>query len=108
MAAKKNILKEIVSGNWMGRNVKASNLYYMLFVVFLILAVIYNRYRAEELILEKRKLKEDVEILHSKHTKIETKLMFMGTERKVVSDSVIVNLGLELPKTPPKQIIINK
>ena len=106
MAIKKNILKHIVTGNWMGSNVNASNLYYMLSLVGLILIIIFNRYRAEELILEKRKLKEDVEILHSKHTKIETKLMFLGTERKVVSDTIILKLGLKLPETPPKQIII--
>jgi len=100
------ILKNIITGNWLGNKVKASNLYFILFIVIFIIYVIYNRYRAEELILDKRELKEEVEILHSKHTKIETKLMFLGTERKVANDSTIIKLGLKLPDKPPKQIII--
>ena len=49
---------------------------------------------------------ENVEILHSKYTKIQTKLMVLGTERKVASDSTIIKMGLKLPENPPKVIVI--
>jgi len=102
------ILKNIITGNWLGAKLNTKNIYFILFIVAFIIFVIYNRYRAEELILEKRALKKEVEILHSKHTKIQTKLMFLGTERKVAEDSTVIKLGLHLPKMPPKQIIIEE
>ena len=99
-------IRNIITGNWLGTKMSAANIYYILFIVCLIIFVIYNRYRAEELILEKRALRKEVEILHSKHTKIQTKLMFLGTERKVASDSTIIKIGLKVPEQPHKQIII--
>ncbi len=74
--------------------------------MFLTVLVIYNRYRAEELIIEKNKLKNDVEILHSKYTKSNTKLMTSGTERKIAEDTLIKARGLKLPKNPLPQIVI--
>lgn len=106
MGKGKKIIRNIVTGNWLGSEIKPTSIYFAVFVVFLITLLIYNRYRTEELIVKKRKLKEEVEILHSKHTKIDTKLMEFGTERKVANDSTIIGLGLELPKKPPMQIII--
>jgi hypothetical protein len=104
--AKKTILKDIITGNWLGKEIKAKNIYYILFVTFLIILLIYNRYRAEELILKKKDLRENVEILHSKYTKIQTKLMVFGTERKVATDSTLIKAGLKLPDKPPKIIEI--
>ena len=108
MAGASKILRSILTGNWLGSEVKPANMYYILFVVLLVIFLIYNRYRAEELIVEKRLLKEEVEILHSKHTKIDTKLMTLGTERKVAGDSTIIKIGLKLPENPVKQIVIEK
>ena len=104
--ANKNIVKNIITGNWLGTGIKAKSMFYILFVVTLIILLIYNRYRAEEIILEKKALNEDVEILHSKYTKIQTKLMVWGTERKVASDSTIIKMGLRLPEKPPRVIVI--
>ncbi|MCF6365763.1 MAG: hypothetical protein L3J35_06120 [Bacteroidales bacterium] len=108
MANTNKIIRNILTGKWLGSEIKPANMYYILFVVTLIIFLIYNRYRTEELVIKKRTLKNDVEILHSKHTKIETKLMILGTERKVAQDSTIIKLGLKLPETPLKQIIIEK
>jgi len=100
------LIKNIITGNWLGTEIKAKNLYYILFVTFLIILLIYNRYRAEELIISKKELYERVEILHSKYTKIQTKLMVLGTERKVATDSTVIKMGLKLPEKPPKLIEI--
>ena len=108
MAGASKILRNILTGNWLGREIKPANIYFALFVAVLVIILIYNRYRAEELIVEKRKLKEEVEILHSKHTKVDTKLMTLGTERKVAGDSTIIKMGLKLPENPLKQILIEK
>lgn len=104
--ANKNLVKNIITGNWLGTEIKAKSMYYILFVTALIILLIYNRYRAEEIIMEKKVLNDDVEILHSKYTKIQTKLMVFGTERKVASDSTIIKMGLKLPDNPPKVIVI--
>ncbi len=104
--ANKNIVKNIITGNWLGTGIKAKSMFYILFVVTLIILLIYNRYRAEEIILEKKTLNENVEILHSKYTKIQTKLMVWGTERKVASDSTIIKMSLRLPEKPPRVIVI--
>ncbi len=105
---KKNIIKNILTGNWLGKGIKSSNFYFLLFIMFLTVILVYNRYRAEELIIEKRNLQEKVEILHSKYTKSRAKLMSSGTERKIAEDSVIKARGLKLPKNPLKQIVIEK
>lgn len=76
--------------------------------MFLTVLVIYNRYRAEELIIEKNELKNNVEILHSKYTKSNTKLMSSATERKIAKDTVIKIRGLKLPKNPLPKIVIKK
>ena len=101
-----NIIKNIITGSWLGSELRANNFYFILFVVLLVIVLIFNRYRAEELIIEKRKIKDEVEILHSKFTKLDTKLMILGTERKVANDTTIQALGLRLPENPPKVIII--
>lgn len=106
MSLNKNIIKNIITGNWLGTEIKAKSMYYILFVTALIIILIYNRYRAEELISEKKALNEKVEVLHSEYTKIQTKLMVLGTERKVASDSTIINMGLRLPEKPLKVIVI--
>lgn len=108
MAEKRNIIRNFLTGNWLGKGIKRSNLYFVLFIMFLTVVVIYNRYRAEELIIEKNTLKKDVEVLHSKFTKSNTKLLTSGTERKIAADSVIKQRGLKLPKNPLPQIIIKK
>ena len=100
------IIKNIITGAWLGSELKAKNMYFILFVVLLVILLIFNRYRAEDLIIEKRILKEEVEILHSKFTKADTKLMIFGTERKVANDSTIISLGLKLPENPQKVIVI--
>ena len=104
----KRIAKNIITGAWLGNDLKAKNIYFILFIVLLVIILIFNRYRAEELIIEKEKLLEEVEILHSKYTKTQTKLMIMGTERKVAQDSTIINMGLKLPDNPPYLIIIKE
>ncbi len=108
MGRVKTIIRNILTGNWLGSEIKSENIYYTLFIVLLVILLIYNKYRTEELVVKKKTLKESVEVLHSKHTKIETKLMEFGTERKVANDSTIINLGLKLPGKPPKVIIIKK
>lgn len=105
---RKNILKNILTGNWLRKGIKTGNMYFALFIIFLLVLLIYNRYRAEELIIEKNKLKEDVEILHSKYTKSNSKLMTSGTERKLAQDSIIIKKGLKLPENPLPRIITEK
>lgn len=106
MAGKRNTIKNFLTGNWLGKGIEKNNLYFVLFVMFLTVLIIFNRYRAEELIFEKNKLKNDVEILHSKYTKSNTILMKSGTERKIAEDTVIIKRGLKLPKSPVPQIVI--
>ena len=106
MTVKRNIIKNFLTGNWLGKGIKKSNLYFILFIMFLTVLVVFNRYRAEELIIKKNKLKNDVEILHSKYTKSNTKLMTSGTERKIAEDTVIIARGLKLPEKPLPQISI--
>ena len=103
-----NVIKNIITGAWLGSELKAKNMYYILFIVLLVIVLIFNRYRAEELIIEKRTLREEVEILHSKYTKVDTKLMILGTERKVANDSTVISLGLKLPDNPLKVIVIKQ
>ena len=100
--------QESESASWLGNDLKAKNMYFILFVVLLIIILIFNRYRAEDLIIEKKRLLQEVEILHSKYTKTQTNLMMMGTERKVAQDSTIIKMGLKLPERPPKLIIIKE
>lgn len=104
----RRVAKNIITGAWLGKDLKAKNLYFILFIVLLVIILIFNRYRAEELIIEKKNLQEQVEILHSKFTKTQTKLMIMGTERKVAEDSTLIEMGLKLPDNPPNLIIIKE
>jgi hypothetical protein len=106
MRLKRAILKNIITGNWITNEINAKSLYFIFFITFLIIMLIYNRYRAEELIIEKKVLQDQVEVLYSKYTKQQMNFMFMGTERMVAQDSVVIALGLKIPEFPPKEIVI--
>jgi cell division protein FtsL len=102
----RGIVKNVITGNWISSEINAKSLYFIFFVTFLIILLIYNRYRAEELIMQKRELQDKVEILHSKYTKMQMNTMIMGTERTVAQDSIVISLGLKLPENPPSEIVI--
>ncbi len=90
----------------MGKGIKRSNLYFSLFVVFLTILIIYNKYRAEDLIVTKNKLQNETDILHSKYTKSITNVMSSATERKIAQDTLIKARGLKLPERPLPEIVL--
>jgi hypothetical protein len=106
MKLKRGILRNIITGNWISNEINAKTLYFIFFITFLVILLIYNRYRAEELIMQKKDLQDQVEILYSKYTKLQMNFMLMGTERIVAQDSVVISLGLKIPENPPKEIVI--
>jgi cell division protein FtsL len=106
MKLRTGIIKNIITGNWISHEINAKTLYFIFLIVLLIIVLIYNRYRAEEIIMKRKDLQEKVEILHSKYTKLQMNFMIMGTERTVSQDSVVISLGLKLPENPPKEIVI--
>jgi hypothetical protein len=107
MRFKRGILRNLITGNWISKEINAKSLYFILFITLLVIVLIYNRYRAEELIISKKRLQDKVEILHSKYTKQQMNMMAPATERSLSEDSIIISIGLKLPDHPPKEITIN-
>lgn len=108
MTKKLSILKEILSGGWLKNNFVSSNRNFLFFVLFLAVIQVSSRYNAEKLIHEREELLIELRNTKFDYILIEKELLNISRESKLVNDSQIKSMGLHLPKTPPKRIIIEK
>ena len=106
--SKKVLLRDLVDGRILTRYIVVKQLPYILFLVFLAIIYIGNRYNAEKVVRETTKLQERLEELRSETFTIESNLVNLSKQSKVAND--VKKRGLELYESivPPKRIKIDK
>lgn len=106
--SKKVLLRDLVDGRILTRYIVVKQLPYILFLTFLAIIYIGNRYHAEKIVRETTNLQERLEELRSEAFTIKSKLMNLGKQSKVAKD--VKKRGLELYESivPPRRIKIDK
>jgi len=103
-AKKKSGVRDIINGNILTREAVTGQIPYILFLAFLAIVYIANRYRYERLVREGQQMQIEVRNLRAESITTASQLMFISKQSQV---SVLVKekgLGLEESVVPPKKI----
>ncbi len=102
--SKKVLLRDLIDGRILTRYIVVKQLPYILFLTFLAIIYIGNRYHAEKVVRETTNLQERLEELRSDAISIESKLFNLSKQSNVSKE--IKKRGLELYESivPPKRI----
>lgn len=102
------ILKDLLSGGWLKNSFVSKYRNFLYFILLLAVLQISSRYNTERLIHEKESLLIELRDTKFDYIQIEKEVLNISRESKLANDSLIKSMGLRLPKTPPKRIIIEK
>ncbi|HPF92829.1 MAG TPA: FtsL-like putative cell division protein [Tenuifilaceae bacterium] len=101
---RKSGFRDIINGNILNKENVTAQIPYILFLAFLAIFYIGNRYKYEKLIRNGQTLQVEVKNLRAESITTASQLMFISKQSQV---SRLVNekgLGLEESVTPPKKI----
>jgi len=101
-------IREYLDGTILTRDLIIGQLPFLIFLMFLAIGYIANRYHSEKTIRRINKLQIEVKELHSEYTSITSELMKLSKQSKVAYLVEETELGLVEATTPPKIIKINK
>ncbi|MCD6201787.1 MAG: hypothetical protein J7K46_08265 [Bacteroidales bacterium] len=106
--AKKNTFRSFIDGTVLANQVIIKQLPYILFLTFLAMIYIGNRYHAEKIVRESTRLKKEIQELRAESISTSAELMYKSTKTQVLRAINKKNLGLEEPVVPPGKIVIEK
>ena len=106
--AKKNTFRSFIDGTVLANQVIIKQLPYILFLTFLAMIYIGNRYHAEKIVRESTRLKKEIQELRAESISTSAELMYKSTKTQVLRAINEKNLGLEEPVVPPGKIVIEK
>lgn len=101
---KSNPLKDIITGSMLAKEAVTGQLPYIVFLVFMALVYIGNRYRTERIVSESTKLQKEVENLRSESITTAAELMNISKQSEVARMIKQQGLGLEESVKPPQII----
>ena len=103
-----SILRGIIDGTLLTRTKVVRQLPFILFIVFLGLLYISNRYHAEALRSDRENLRSDINELRSKAVYVSSELMKLSRQTEVAVEVKENGLQLEESIEPPKKILIKQ
>lgn len=106
-ASKRNILRSIIDGTFLSREIIFKNIRFIIFLVFLALVYIANRNYAEKIVRDTVRLKKEVDELKSEQLTITSTLMKISQQSEVESLVVKYNLDLYPSEEPPYKITVS-
>ena len=106
--ARKGSFRNFIDGTVLTREVVIKQLPFIVFVVFLAIIYIGNRYHAERVVRETVYLQNEVKELRSEAITTSAKLMSRSRQSEVVRMLKENELGLEELVEPPGKIIISE
>jgi len=106
--ARKGSFKNFIDGTVLTREVVIKQLPFIVFVVFLAIIYIGNRYHAERVVRETVNLQNEVKELRSEAITTSAKLMSRSRQSEVVRMVEENKLGLKELVEPPRKIKIKK
>jgi len=99
-------LREIINGDIFAREQLMKNLWYILFVVFLTVIYIYNKYQTENVLIEIIETQKEVKELRAYSVSNATELMSLSKESEVIRLVQKNELEIKELKKPPAKIIV--
>jgi hypothetical protein len=104
--SRKGSFRNFIDGTVLTREVVIKQLPFIVFVVFLAIIYIGNRYHAEKVVRETVSLQNEVKELRSEAITTSAKLMSRSRQSEVVRMVEKNDLGLEELLEPPNKIVI--
>jgi cell division protein FtsL len=102
-----NPVKDVISGNVLVRGYLVKHVPYIVLLVVLAILYITNRYKNEQIAMEKQQLQEEMKNLRSESITTAAELMRISRQSEVVN--LVKERGMELEEsTIPPKIIENK
>lgn len=98
-------VREFIDGTVLTRELVLGQLPFVLFLMFLALTYIANRYHSESVIRQINKVQKEIKDLRSEHIAISSELMFLSKQSEVIRMSNEKGLGLEEAVSPPVKLI---
>ncbi len=103
-----SILRGIIDGSLLTRTKVVRQLPFILFIVFLGIIYISNRYHAEFLRSDRENLRSDINELRSEAVYVSSELMKLSRQTEVAEEVKQNGLQLKESVEPPKKILIKK
>lgn len=103
---KKGLFRELLDGTLLTREVVIKQLPFLVFLTFLTMVYIANRYNAEKVVRETVTIQNELKELRAESVSIAAELMEISRQSTVVKMVQEKNLGLKESMEPPKRIII--
>lgn len=98
--------REIINGDIFASEQLMKNLWYILFVVFLTVVYMYNKYKTENVLIDIIKTQKEVKELRAYSVSNVTKLMSLSKESEVIRMVQKNELDIKELKRPPEKIVI--
>ena len=98
-------VRDLLTGTILTRNAVRKQLPFILFMVFMAIAYITNRYHAEKITRKSIELQEDLNELRAQYTSTASELMFLSRQSQVLRLIEENSLGLKESRVPPKKIV---
>jgi hypothetical protein len=105
---KKGAIKDVLTGSLLASDSIVGQMPFIIFLSFLAIVYIGNRYHAEKLMRKSLLLEKEVYELRAEAISSATELMFASKRSEVVKLVENKGLGLYESLVPPKKIIISK
>jgi hypothetical protein len=102
--SKRNAVKSILDGSILGKENVTNQIPYILFLAFLALIYITNRYKYEKLVREGQQMQLEVRNLRAESITTASQLMFISKQSQVAKLLKEKGLDLEESVVPPKKI----
>lgn len=103
---KKFSAKNLINGSVLTRNGVVNQVPFIIFLAFLAILYIANRYHAERVVRETVKMQREVEELRFESITTASGLMYISKQSEVARMVQEKNLGLEELVEPPSKIVI--
>ncbi len=107
-SAKKGTFRSFIDGTVLANQLIIKQLPYILYLTFLAVIYIGNRYHAEKIVRETTRLKKEIQELRAESISTSAELMYKSTKTQVLKAIREKNLGLEEAVVPPGKIVVDK
>ena len=101
-------VKELIDGSYLTQAIVMKQLPFILFLTFLAIIYIGNRYQAERMVREKVALQAELKELRAKAITVSADLMYISKQSQVYKLIKYRNLGLEESRVPPRAIALEE
>ena len=106
--SRKGAFRAFIDGTLLANKVMLEQFPLILFLTFLALIYIGNRYHAEKIVRETNRLKKEIQELRAESISTSAELMYKSTKSQVLEAIREKGLGLEESRVPPGKIVIGK